>query len=188
MQITPESLESLLIHKRGACVKLFYDLRFVIIDEVHYFYARCARRAGAVPFWNGCKRLAGVVPRRIGLSATLGDLTVAQSWLNSGTGRSCAAPVCGAEKQKIRLLVQRFQRADQTTPDGALDAGEAAHYEYLYRMTLDRKTILFTNSREETELVMAHLRQLALKNKHPMFTECIMGIFLPSCASRRRMK
>ena len=113
------------------------------------------------------QRLAGVVPRRIGLSATLGDLTVAQSWLNSGTGRSCAAPVCGAEKQKIRLLVQRFQRADQTTPDGALDAGEAAHYEYLYRMTLDRKTILFTNSREETELVMAHLRQLALKNKTP---------------------
>ena len=34
-------------------------------------------------------------------------------------------------------------------------------------MTLDRKTILFTNSREETELVMAHLRQLALKNKTP---------------------
>lgn len=32
LQITPESLESLLIHKRGACVKLFYDLRFVIID------------------------------------------------------------------------------------------------------------------------------------------------------------
>ena len=166
LQITPESLESLLIHKRGACVKLFYDLRFVIIDEVHYFM-RDVRGVQVLCLLERLQRLAGVVPRRIGLSATLGDLTVAQSWLNSGTGRSCAAPVCGAEKQKIRLLVQRFQRADQTTPDGALDAGEAAHYEYLYRMTLDRKTILFTNSREETELVMAHLRQLALKNKTP---------------------
>ena len=166
LQITPESLESLLIHKRGACVKLFYDLRFVIIDEAHYFM-RDVRGVHVLCLLERLQRLAGVVPRRIGLSATLGDLTVAQSWLNSGTGRSCAAPVCGAEKQKIRLLVQRFQRADQTTPDGALDAGEAAHYEYLYRMTLDRKTILFTNSREETELVMAHLRQLALKNKTP---------------------
>ena len=166
LQITPESLESLLIRKRGACVKLFCDLRFVIIDEVHYFM-RDVRGVQVLCLLERLERLAGVRPRRIGLSATLGDLSAAQSWLSSGTGRCCAAPVCKAEKQKIRLLVQRFQRADQTTPDGALDAGEAAHYDYLYRMTLDRKTILFTNSREETELVIAHLRQLALKNKTP---------------------
>ncbi len=166
LQITPESLESLLIRKRGACVKLFCDLRFVIIDEVHYFM-RDVRGVQVLCLLERLERLAGVRPRRIGLSATLGDLSAAQSWLSSGTGRCCAAPVCKAEKQKIRLLVQRFQRADQTTPEGALDAGEAAHYDYLYRMTLDRKTILFTNSREETELVIAHLRQLALKNKTP---------------------
>ncbi|HIT53523.1 MAG TPA: DEAD/DEAH box helicase [Candidatus Fimivicinus intestinavium] len=166
LQITPESLESLLIRKRGACVKLFSDLRFVIIDEVHYFM-RDVRGVQVLCLLERLERLVGVSPRRIGLSATLGDLSAAQGWLCSGTSRRCAAPVCQAEKQKIRLLVQRFQKADQTTPDGALDAGEAAHYDYLYRMTLDRKTILFTNSREETELVMANLRQLALKNKTP---------------------
>ena len=37
LQITPESLESLLINKRGSCLKLFSDLRYVIIDEVHHF-------------------------------------------------------------------------------------------------------------------------------------------------------
>lgn len=34
-------------------------------------------------------------------------------------------------------------------------------------MTLNKKTIVFANSREEIELVMAHLRQLALKYHTP---------------------
>lgn len=166
LQITPESLESLLIRKRGACVKLFSDLRFVIIDEVHYFM-RDVRGVQVLCLLERLQRLAGVTPRRIGLSATLGDLEVAKAWLNSGTPRACAAPLCNAERQRIRLLVQRFQRAEQAAEEGSLNEGDAAHYEYLYRMTLDKKTIIFTNSREETEFVLANLRQLALKNKTP---------------------
>ena len=34
-------------------------------------------------------------------------------------------------------------------------------------MTLDKKTIIFTNSREETELVIANLKEIALKHKAP---------------------
>ena len=35
LQITPESLEALLIRKHGDLVRLFGDLRFVVIDEIH---------------------------------------------------------------------------------------------------------------------------------------------------------
>ena len=35
LQITPESLEALLMHKHAAVGKLFGDLRYVVIDEVH---------------------------------------------------------------------------------------------------------------------------------------------------------
>ena len=35
LQITPESLEAMLLHKHGAIASLFGDLRFVVIDEVH---------------------------------------------------------------------------------------------------------------------------------------------------------
>ena len=35
LQITPESLEALLMHKHMAVPRLFHDLRFVVIDEVH---------------------------------------------------------------------------------------------------------------------------------------------------------
>ena len=35
LQITPESLEALLMHKHAYVTKLFGDLRYVVIDEVH---------------------------------------------------------------------------------------------------------------------------------------------------------
>ncbi len=72
LQITPESLESLLIHKRGACLKLFSDLRFVIIDEVHQFM-RDVRGVQVLCLLERMQKLTGSIPRRIGLSATLGD-------------------------------------------------------------------------------------------------------------------
>jgi ATP-dependent Lhr-like helicase len=166
LQITPESLESLLIRKRGAVIKLFSDLRFVIIDEVHYFM-RDGRGIQVLCLLERLQKLTGNTPRRIGLSATLGDIEVAKSWLNSGTSRACAAPVSEEGKRRIKLFVERFQKTNED-PDGkALDSGTASHYEYLYRMTLDQKTIIFTNSREETEFVLANLRQLAFKNKTP---------------------
>lgn len=178
LQITPESLESLITNKRGACLSLFLDLRFVIIDEVHYFM-RDVRGIQLLCVLERLMQLTGVNPRRIGLSATLGDLSLAQEWLNTGTGRKCAAPVTEEGKKRIRLHVERFvnyaDQSDLDTEDGREtgnasacgDMGDREHYEYLFQKTLDKKTIIFTNSREETEFVMAHLREIALQKKAP---------------------
>ncbi|MDR1193532.1 MAG: DEAD/DEAH box helicase [Peptococcaceae bacterium] len=178
LQITPESLESLISNKRGACLSLFADLRFVVIDEVHYFM-RDIRGLQLLCVLERLSRLTGVKPRRIGLSATLGDLSLAQAWLSAGTGRACAAPAAAAEKKRIGLHIERFvnyaEERDLVEKDsggGAVsvnagDFGDLEHYEYLFKHTLDKKTIIFTNSREETELVMARLRDVALKNKAP---------------------
>lgn len=177
LQITPESLESLLTNKRGACLSLFSDLRFVIIDEVHYFM-RDVRGIQLLCVLERLKRLTGVNPRRIGLSATLGDLSLAQNWLNTGTDRNCAAPVTQEGKKRVGLHIERFvnyadRRDTENTGenDNALstgsDSGARQHFEYLFRQTLDKKTIIFTNSREETEFVIANLRQIALEHKAP---------------------
>ena len=180
LQITPESLESLLTNKRGACLSLFSDLRFVIIDEVHSFM-RDVRGLQLLCVLERLKQLTGVNPRRVGLSATLGDLSLAQEWLNTGTGRACAAPVVDEGKKRVRLHVERFvnyaEERDIVSKDGesnyftvnvnAGEFGDREHYEYLFKQTLEKKTILFTNSREETEFIMAHLREIALKNKSP---------------------
>lgn len=179
LQITPESLESLLTNKRGACLSLFSDLRFVIIDEVHYFM-RDVRGIQLLCVLERLRHLTGVNPRRIGLSATLGDLSLAKNWLNTGTGRECAAPIAEEGKKRIRLHVERFVNyADKRDTEGnngaegnadgilAGSSGDRAHYEYLFQQTLDKKTIIFANSREEIEFIMANLRQIALQNKAP---------------------
>lgn len=179
LQITPESLESLITNKRGACLSMFSDLRFVVIDEVHYFM-RDIRGLQLLCVLERLKQLTGVNPRRVGLSATLGDVTLAQNWLNTGTGRECAAPIIEEGKKRVRLHIERFVNyADErdlverdgsgnvVKTDSGGDMGDREHYEYLFKQTLDKKTIIFTNSREETEFVMAHLREIALKNKAP---------------------
>jgi len=170
LQITPESLESLVTGKRGAALQMFSDLRFVIIDEVHHFM-RDARGIQLLCVLERLQSLTGVTPRRIGLSATLGDISLAQTWLNTGTTRACAAPITAEGKKRMRLHIERFvnytddRDLDSLSVDG--DIGNREHYEYLFKMTLDKKTIIFTNSREETEYAMANLREIALRNKAP---------------------
>lgn len=177
IQITPESLESLITNKRGACLSMFSDLRYVIIDEVHYFM-RDVRGIQLLCVLERLKKLTGVNPRRIGLSATLGDVSLAQNWLNTGTGRECAAPIADEGRKRIGLQIERFVNyaenrnlenngsGDNTISTGG-DIGDREHYEYLFRRTLDKKTIIFTNSREETEYVIANLKEIARKNKAP---------------------
>lgn len=165
LQITPESLESLLLNKRGAVYQMFADLRYIIIDEVHYFMFS-DRGIQLLSQLERIQRLTGNNPRRIGLSATLGNLSLAQNWLKAGTTRGVQAPLADDEKKKIRLFVERFVKAG-ANEDMYEGAGDRAHNEYLFKMTLDRKTIIFTNSREETEFLMSNLREIARENKAP---------------------
>jgi ATP-dependent helicase Lhr and Lhr-like helicase len=177
LQITPESLESLITNKRSACLNLFSDLRFVIIDEVHYFM-RDVRGIQLLCVLERLKKLTGSNPRRIGLSATLGDVSLAETWLNTGSDRICASPIVEEAKKRVGLHIERFVNyADQRdienndSEDHVVNVGshlgDREHYEYLFNRTLDKKTIIFTNSREETEYVIANLREIASKKKSP---------------------
>ena len=58
LQITPESLEALLLHKHAAIPRLFGDLRFVVIDEVHSLL-RAGRPCASS---NGSAALPGSTP------------------------------------------------------------------------------------------------------------------------------
>jgi ATP-dependent Lhr-like helicase len=163
LQITPESLESLLINKREACIRLFPDLRFVIVDEVHYFMDS-PRGIQLLCQLECIVKLCGCNPRRIGLSATLTDYTMAEIWLNTGSDRKCTTPEVNTGKRKLNLSMQRFVLQGDDTA-GTLDSGKRSHYEYLYRQTLHKKSIIFTKSRAEIEFAMANIRQIAEENK-----------------------
>jgi len=107
MQTTPESLEAMLMHRKSEAIKLFSDLKYIIIDEVHYFMSE-DRGAQLLCILERIQKLTNNVPVRIGLSATLGDYALAEKWLNSGTNRNCQTPLFNSEKRSLRLSLQHF--------------------------------------------------------------------------------
>ena len=176
LQITPESLESMLMNRSNDIIRLFSDLRYVIIDEIHIL---TGTDRGNQIICQLCRlgRLIGHHPRRIGLSATVGDLSIAVNWLGAGSGRETDAPVVGGQKNRWRLGMEHFyiqndasdqtenamQHPEQPNPRAMLDAG----FEYMYDCVKDKKCLIFSNSREETEYITATMRQIAEHRGEP---------------------
>lgn len=173
LQITPESLEAMLLHKHAAIPKLFGDLRFVVIDEVHSLL-RGDRGGQTLCLIERLSRIAGVNPRRIGLSATIGDPEKAGAFLSLGTGRNTIIPKIDAKGAKWRLSMEHFYVRDVQAAEGkeisealpvleekTADAPKNADpgIGYIYEHTKGKKCLVFVNSREECETVTTTLRQ-----------------------------
>lgn len=181
LQITPESLEALLIRKHSAISRLFCDLRFVVIDEVHSLM-RGDRGGQTLCLIERLSKMAGVNPRRIGLSATIGDLEATGQFLAAGTGRGTVIPRIEAKGAKWRLSMEHFfvsgpQSAEDKEPEGALPvlenptdtAPERADpgMGYIFEHTRGKKCLVFVNSREDCEAVTTTLRQYCEANHEP---------------------
>ncbi|GHU67226.1 ATP-dependent helicase [Clostridia bacterium] len=176
LQITPESLEGLL-DRSGAtgfsCEHMFADLRFVIIDEVHAFM-NGPRGIQTICLLERLARLIGRIPRRIGLSATLGDTAPAERWLNMGTRRRCITPKAEDAPKRIRLAMFEYeQELDSDGDEGGQNAPRlltvrpSQFYKDLYAFTLGKKAIIFAHSRAEVEETVLNLRHVAKAHGTP---------------------
>lgn len=161
LQITPESLESLLINRNHDLVRLFGDLRFVIIDEVHVFMGtergcqilcQLARLANAT----------GKQHRRIGLSATLGDYSLAEDWLRSDTDKPVITPNIEVGKRNLKLALEHFYIGDDS------DASTITNYDrYIFNLSKGSKCLIFANNKSQTESIVASLRKIAVESSEP---------------------
>ena len=107
LQITPESLESLLINKHADLAALFGDLRFVVIDEIHSLL-RGDRGLQTFCLIERLCRAAGCNPRRVGLSATIGKPEAAGRFFAAGSGRPTVIPRFEAAKEVWRVSLEHF--------------------------------------------------------------------------------
>ncbi len=182
LQITPESLESLMINKHMEIPSLFSDLRFVVIDEVHSLL-RGDRGAQTFCLIERLSRLAGCSPRRIGLSATIGNPEEAGNFLAAGSGRGTVIPRFQGAKESWRLSMEHFYNTEPQADEGrnpdipalplkeeksdtapsAADPGIG----YIFEHTRGKKCLVFTNSREECETVCQTLRRYCEVNHEP---------------------
>ncbi len=181
LQITPESLESLLINKHMEIPSLFGDLRFIVIDELHSLL-RSDRGLQTFCLIERLCGLAGCDPRRIGLSATIGDPEAAGRFLSAGSGRGTVIPAFDGGREVWRLSMEHFFNSAPQADEGkpplagtppaepptdtaplAADPGVG----YIFEHTRGKKCLVFTNSREECETVCQLLRQYCEANREP---------------------
>lgn len=173
LQITPESLESMVMNRSNDIPRLFRGLRYVVIDEIHAMIGS-DRGNQVICLLSRISRLIGHSPRRIGLSATLGDISLAADWLGAGSGRNTSAPIPRKVPLKWRLGLEHYYVQDSSEDQTDRTELKASHknerggvakldpgYEFLYDAVYGKKAIVFSNSREETEYVTATLRQIA---------------------------
>jgi len=196
LQITPESLESLLINKNHDLLRLFGNLQFVVIDEIHAFMGS-ERGCQILCQLTRLEKITRTQPRRIGLSATLGDYSMAEEWLRSGTERSVITSRIEGGKRKIKLAVEHFyvrsddgslreknrrnaenaERKEREKVGGNVNVIKlhnstdklsiSAGDQYIFNLSKARKCLIFANNKSQTESVIASLRQIATDEGYP---------------------
>lgn len=147
LQITPESLQAMLMLRPQDIGRLFGDLRFVVIDEIHALMGT-DRGLQIMCLIAMLERMTGCSPRRIGLSATLNEYEPAMEYLSMGSNLGACAVGINGQRRKLALCVESFGENDE-------------YYQYLYENCHTKKCLIFANSRAKTEEVVAHLKTIA---------------------------
>ena len=227
LQITPESLESMLINRSNDLPRIFGDLRYIVIDEIHTMPG-VDRGNQIICILQRLEQIIEKSPRRFGLSATVGAPEEIADWLSQGSKRACDIIQIKSSKTKWRLAVNHFfvaPQADTTdsnftleqqkamvrgkTPPslvprdtspvrggltsvslppltGEVPSADGAEvddnelypeydkfaefikeddgFAYMYDCATEKKSLIFTNSREEAEFITATMREIA-KNR-----------------------
>lgn len=151
--ITPESLESLLFRRGLDLGGLFAGLEAVVVDELHAFIGS-ERGRQLQSLLSRLEEALGRKLPRIGLSATLGDMSLAAEFLRPGKGSEVALVVARAERKSLQLAMKTF-----LCPPGCGDTdGHGAVAEELFAKMRDGNYLIFPNTTGMVEFYADTLR------------------------------
>lgn len=136
--ITPESVEALLMRHPEAVRRMLNGTELVIVDEVHA-YLGTERGAQVQAVMARLDRLAGRKIRRVGLSATVGDLEATADFLRPA---SKATIIRGEPVRNVHVSIFTFiesRKGDQDALDWVLSRSRS-------------NTLVFSNTRSGVEI------------------------------------
>jgi ATP-dependent Lhr-like helicase len=171
--ITPESLEALFVRRPELLKPMFGSLKFVVIDELHAFLDS----ERGVQLSSLLKRLnqkTNNPPRRIGLSATIGDLSIAASWLRPADPTSVRIIESQASAAALQLQVRGVvedkdvpEEASESDPNEA-DSALGLIADHIFRTLRSKGNhLVFAGSRKNTEALSDLLRRKCENAKIP---------------------
>ncbi len=109
--ITPESLESNFINYGNQVRNIYAELDFVVIDELHSFLSN-VRGVHLRSLLARLSAATGRRPRMVGLSATIGNVRGAQSFLAPDNPDSVAV-IQGKGEQAVKFGIKAYLRSEK---------------------------------------------------------------------------
>lgn len=147
--ITPESIEAMFQNKPNYVRKLFSSLKFIVVDEIHYYFGT----ERGVHLQSLLYRLSKINVgkcRYVGLSATIGDFTLAKEFF--GQPESTKVLIDNTPKPH-KVEIKYFPSEPlQLSVDLLKD---------LYKKTRGKKAIVFANTRTLVENASVKLSQIS---------------------------
>lgn len=164
--ITPESLEALFVNRGASIPELLGGLRYVVVDELHSFLAT-PRGAQLQSLLNRVEVAIRRRPPRIGLSATLGDMLIAATFLRPSDPSAVLLINSDADERELQLQVRGYlasppklsprqvadaERAGETVAvEDSEDGDRLAIRDHLFRVLRGRDNLVFANARRDVE-------------------------------------
>jgi ATP-dependent Lhr-like helicase len=169
--ITPESLEATLVRRGRQVERLFGHLDAFVIDELHAFIGT-ERGRQLQSILNRIEVAAGRDRiDRIGLSATLGVMSLAAEELRPGAGDGVNIIESQEGSQDILLQVRGYRRrrppvedGKKTPPPPSADDEMAQH---MFGVLRGKRNLLFGGSRRNVEVFADRLREMAETQRLP---------------------
>lgn len=167
--ITPESLEALLCNRGTAMAGVFARTAFFVIDELHAFIG--SERGKQLQ--SLIHRIEVVLKRpvpRIGLSATLGDIQLAATFLREDREVAIVDPPSGG--YTLKTMVKGFEEpipieGQRRRNDPETERAPIAVAKHLFHALRGSNNLVFPNSRREVERYTHLLNQMCEQARIP---------------------
>lgn len=161
--ITPESLEAMFVLRGHEVRRFFGELEYVVVDELHAFIGSDRGKQ----LQSLLQRIEAAIDRRVprvGLSATLGDMGLAASFLRpAGAAAEVISSTAAGQELKVQLrgyLIEGVQETLVAEPEqGAESAAHASIADHLFKVLHGSNNLLFPNSRSNVEYYSDLLRR-----------------------------
>ena len=165
--ITPESLEATFVNRGTTVPAMFAGLQFIVIDELHSFLAT-ARGAQLQSLMSRVELAIRRRPPRIGLSATLGDMTAAAEFLRPTAPHEVLVISSTTNSRPVQLQLRGYEEvlplmspaqaraAERENGDVAVEeitpGNKLAIAAHLFEHLRGQDNLVFANSRSDVEI------------------------------------
>ena len=169
--ITPESLEALFVLRGLEIPALFMGAQAIVIDELHALLDT-ERGVHLRSLLTRLELAVGRRIRRVGLSATLGEMELAREYLRPEAPEAVTLLESKSDSQvlkvQIRGYLRRRDRSGTDEEDGDETAAQRAVAGHLFSRLRGSRNLIFAGARRNVEWYADALREMSEKARLPV--------------------